>query len=131
MERYYSVAIVTLLCGLVIFAMALTVARTHGKTGILAPTMTGDPLLERAVRAHTNTLEWLLIFLPAMWLFAIYWSAGWAAGFGVLWLIGRVAYFVGYISEPKKRYPGFFIQAIATFVLLLGALGRIVYLALT
>jgi hypothetical protein len=65
-----------------------------------------------------------------MWLFAIYWSAGWAAGFGVLWLIGRVAYFVGYISEPKKRYPGFFIQAVATFVLLLGALGRIVYLAL-
>jgi uncharacterized membrane protein YecN with MAPEG domain len=130
MERYYSVAIVTLLCGLVLFAMALNVASTHSKTGILAPTMTGDPLLERAVRAHMNTLEWLLIFLPAMWLFAIYWSAGWAAGFGVLWLIGRVAYFVGYISEPKKRYPGFFIQAVATFVLLLGALGRIVYLAL-
>jgi uncharacterized membrane protein YecN with MAPEG domain len=130
MERYYSVAIVTLLCGLVLFAMALNVASTHSKTGILAPTMTGDPLLERAVRAHMNTLEWLLIFLPARWLFAIYWSAGWAAGFGVLWLIGRVAYFVGYISEPKKRYPGFFIQAVATFVLLLGALGRIVYLAL-
>jgi uncharacterized membrane protein YecN with MAPEG domain len=131
MERYYSVAIVTLLCGLVLFAMALNVASTHSKTGILAPTMTGDPLLERAVRAHMNTLEWLLIFLPAMWLFAIYWSAGWAAGFGVLWLIGRVAYFVGYISEPKRRYPGFFIQAVATFVLLFGALGRIVYLAST
>lgn len=128
MERYYPVAIVTLLCGLVTFGMALTVAKTHSKTGILAPTMTGDPLLERAIRAHTNTLEWLPIFLPALWLFAIYWSATWAAGFGVLWLIGRVAYFVGYLSAPLKRYPGFFIQVAATFALLLGALGRIVYL---
>ena len=131
MERYYPVAIVTLLCGLLIFAMALTVARTHSKTGILAPAMTGDPLLERAIRAHSNTLEWLPIFLPAMWLFAIYWSATWAAGLGLLWLVGRVAYFVGYLSAPLKRYPGFFTQAVATFALLLGALGRVAYLALS
>lgn len=130
MARYYAVAVVTLLCGLVIFGMALTVARTHSKTGILAPTMTGDPLLERAVRAHSNTLEWLPIFLPSMWLFAIYWSAAWAAGLGALWLIGRIAYFAGYLSDPMKRYAGFLIQAVATFVLLFGALGRILYLAM-
>ncbi|CDX11570.1 Membrane-associated protein in eicosanoid and glutathione metabolism (MAPEG) [Mesorhizobium sp. ORS 3324] len=131
MEQYYPVAIVTLLCGLTIFGMALTVARTHSRTGILAPTMTGDPLLERAVRAHLNTIEWLPIFLPAMWLFAIYWSPRWAAGLGLLWLIGRIAYFAGYLSEPLKRYPGFFIQSITCFVLLFGALGRIVYLWLS
>lgn len=128
MERYYAVAVVTLLCSLVVFAMALTVARTHGKTGILAPAMTGDPLLERVIRAHSNTLEWLPIFLPSMWLFAIYWSPAWAAALGLLWLAGRIAYFVGYLSAPLKRYPGFFIQAIATFALLFGALGRILYL---
>jgi len=128
-ERYYLVAIVTLLCGLLLFGMALTVARTHSKTGILAPAMTGHPLLEQAVRAHSNTLEWLPIFLPAMWLFAIYWSATWAAGLGFLWLIGRIIYFVGYLSGPTKRYPGFLIQTIAALALLLGALGRIIYLA--
>jgi len=111
--------------------MALTVARTHSKTGILAPAMTGDPLLERAVRAHTNSLEWLPVFLPSMWLFAIYWSAWWAAAFGALWIIGRIVYFVGYLEAPTKRYPGFLIQVVATFALLLGALGRIVYLWLT
>ena len=26
------------------------------------------------MRAHYNTLEWLPIFLPSMWLFAIYWN---------------------------------------------------------
>jgi glutathione S-transferase len=91
--------------------------------------MTGDPRLERAFRAHLNTIEWTPLFLPSMWLFAIYWNPSWAAALGALWLIGRIAYFVGYISDPNKRFPGFFIQAIATFALLLGALGRILYLA--
>lgn len=128
MERYYGVAVITLLCGIAVFAMALTVARTHKTTGILAPTMTGDPRLERVIRAHSNTLEWIPIFLPSMWLFAIYWSAMWAAVLGLLWLVGRIAYFLGYLSAPMRRYPGFFIQAFAAFALLLGALSRIVYL---
>ncbi|MBN9035506.1 MAG: MAPEG family protein [Rhizobiales bacterium] len=128
MEQYYPVAVVTLLCALMIFGMALMVARTHSRTGILAPAMTGHPSLERAIRAHSNTLEWLPIFLPSMWLFAIYWSPAWAAAFGLLWMVGRIAYFAGYVTEPMKRYPGFFIQAVATFALLLGALGRILWL---
>jgi uncharacterized membrane protein YecN with MAPEG domain len=124
-ETYYSVAVVTLLCSLAVFVMALTVARTHKVTGILAPAMTGDPKLERAVRAHSNTLEWIPVFLPSLWLFAIYCSPAWAAVLGVLWLVGRVAYFVGYLSAPLRRYPGFFIQAAAALILLFGALGRI------
>ena len=128
MELYYPVAIVTLLAGLMCFGMALTVARAHAKTGILAPTMTGDPYLERCVRAHTNTLEWIAIFLPALWLFAVYWSPAWAAAIGGLWILGRIVYFVGYRSAPRKRLPGFFIQGTAVFALSLGALGRIVYL---
>lgn len=63
-----------------------------------------------------------------MWLFAIYWNASWAAALGLLWVIGRISYFIGYLSAPLKRYPGFFIQAVAAFALLLGALGRILYL---
>ncbi|RUW89163.1 MAPEG family protein [Mesorhizobium sp. M7A.F.Ca.US.010.02.1.1] len=128
MERYFSVAIVTLLCSLMIFGMALTVARTHKRTGILAPIMTGDPLLERTIRAHSNSIEWLPIFLPSMWLFAVYWSAPWAAALGLLWIMGRIAYFIGYLSAPLKRYPGFFIQSLAAFALLFGALGRIIFL---
>ena len=128
MDHYYTVAAVTLLCGLTVFGMALAVANAHKKTGILAPAMTGHPTLERAVRAHSNTLEWIPIFLPAMWLFAIYWSPAWASALGLLWLVGRVAYFIGYVRAPQSRYPGFFIQSAAALVLLLGALGRILYL---
>ncbi|MEH2513105.1 glutathione S-transferase [Nitrobacteraceae bacterium AZCC 1564] len=128
MERYYFVSFVTLLAGVMTFGMSVAVARAHTKTGILAPAMTGHPRLERAVRAHANTLEWMPIFLPALWLFAIYWSAVWAAWLGLVWIVGRIVYFAGYLSAPEKRAPGFFIQAMATFALLLGALGRIIYL---
>jgi uncharacterized membrane protein YecN with MAPEG domain len=131
MQAYYGVALVTLVTSLVYFGMALTVAHTHSKTGILAPAMTGDPLLERTIRAHTNTLEWIPIFLPSMWLLAVYWSPLWATVLGAVWIVGRIVYFLGYRIAPEKRFPGFFIQSSAAFALLLGALGRIIYLMAT
>ncbi len=131
MQAYYYPAIVTLLVALVYFSMALTVARTHQRTGILAPTMTGDPVLERTCRAHINMLEWMPIALPSMWLLAIYWSPAVAALLGLVWIVGRIIYFIGYVSEATKRFPGFFIQSTAAFVMLFGALGRIVYLMVT
>lgn len=128
MQAYYSVAITTLIAGLVYFGMALTVARAHAKVGIPAPAMTGDAYLERCVRAHTNTLEWMPIFLPAMWLFAIYWNPLWASIIGAVWIVGRIVYFLGYRADARRRFPGFLIQSIAVFTLAIGALGRIVYL---
>lgn len=128
MQGYYWVAIVTLLAGLLCFGMALTVARAHSKSGILAPAMTGDAYLERCIRAHLNTLEWTPIFLPALWLFAVYWSPMWAAIIGAVWIFGRILYFLGYVAAPQKRFPGFFVQSIAVFALSLGALGRVAYL---
>lgn len=104
MEQYFPVAVVTLLSGLLLFVMAITVARTHRRTGILAPTMTGHPDLERAVRAHYNTLEWMPIFLPSMWLFAIYWSPVWAAGLGMLWLAGRTP--ISSATSPPRQGGG-------------------------
>lgn len=125
------VAIVTLLALLVYFWMSLGVARARGKTGIQPPATTGDPLLERTHRAHVNTLEWLPIFLPSMWLFALYWDANIAAGVGLVWIVGRIAYFKGYVAEASKRSIGFLIQFLACAVLLFGALGRIIYLLAT
>ena len=127
MPSHAYVAIVTLLALLTYVWMGLMVGRARGKTGIQAPAMTGDPLLERHIRAHYNTLEWLPIFLVPLWLFAIYWSDLVAALVGVVWIVGRVIYQMGYVADPKKRELGFFIQAIACAVLLFGALGRLVY----
>jgi uncharacterized membrane protein YecN with MAPEG domain len=126
MEHRWT-AIVTLLTLLVYFWMSVQVGRARGKSGINAPAMTGDPLLERAVRVHYNTLEWLPIFLPSLWLFAIYWNELVAAGLGVVWIIGRLIYSAGYMADPAKRSTGFLIQTLAGAVLLFGALGKIAY----
>lgn len=126
MEHRWT-AVVTLLALLVYFWMSLQVARTRGKSGIHPPAMTGDPLLERAVRVQSNTLEWLPIFLVSLWLFAIYWNELVAAGMGVVWIIGRLVYSFGYIADPAKRSTGFLIQLLACAILLFGALGKIVY----
>jgi uncharacterized membrane protein YecN with MAPEG domain len=126
MEHRWT-AVVTLLALLVYFWMSLQVARARGKSGIQPPAMTGDPLLERAVRVQSNTLEWLPIFLASLWLFAIYWNELVAAGFGIVWIIGRLFYSAGYMADPAKRSTGFLIQFLACAVLLCGALGKIVY----
>jgi uncharacterized membrane protein YecN with MAPEG domain len=92
MQDYGYVAIVSLLALLAYFWMGLQVGRARAKSGIAAPAMTGDPVLERTIRAHYNTLEWLPLFLAPLWLFAIYWSAQVAAAVGLVWIIGRVVF---------------------------------------
>ena len=128
---YHLTAIVTLLALLVYFWMATRVAAARRLTGIRPPAMSGDARLERTLRAHANTLEWLAIFLPSLWLFALYWSDPAAALVGAVWIVGRIIYFLGYVADAARRLPGFFIQACATAILLLGALGRIIHVMLT
>jgi glutathione S-transferase len=128
METYYLVALVTLISTIVYAGMAMLVSRAHTLTGLKPPAMTGDPFLERSIRAHSNTMEWMPIFLPSMWLYAIYWSPTWAAFLGCVWIIGRIAYFIGYRKAAEMRLPGFFIQVMAALILVFGALGRVVFL---
>lgn len=131
MQSHAYVAIVTLVALLVYFWMGMGVAGARRKSGISAPAMTGDPILERAVRVQANTLEWLPIFLPSLWLFHFFWveqdpNSYIAASLGFVWIIGRVLYARGYIKDPGKRELGFLIQTLAAAVLLFGALGKAV-----
>lgn len=120
-------ALVSIIALLVYFAMGLKVAMARGKSGIEPPAMTGEPMLERAIRVHSNTLEWLPLFLAGLWLFAIYWDERVAAGLGVVWIVGRLIYAAGYMADPAKRSTGFLIQMLAGAILLFGALGKIAY----
>ena len=131
MQPHSWVALVTLVAILVYVWMGLRVGAARGKSGIAAPAMTGDPILERHIRVQANTLEWLPIFLAGLWLFAIYWNDLIAAGLGVVWIVGRILYAVGYVADPAKREAGFMIQALAAAVLVFGALGRIVWVLAT
>ena len=131
MQSHGYVAIVTLLALLAYLWMASRVAQARRKSGIEAPAMTGDPGLERAVRVQANTLEWLPVFLPSLWLFALYWNDLAAAGLGLIWILGRILYALGYAADPARRSLGFVVQALATAGLLFGALGRAIWVVAT
>ena len=128
MQSHTLVAIVTILALLLYFVMSLRVGQGRSKYGVAAPAITGNPDFERLYRVQANTLEWLPIFLASLWLFALYWDERVAAGVGVVWIIGRYLYMTGYAREASARSMGFGIQAMATGVLLFGALGRIVWI---
>lgn len=123
---YHLTALVTLLAIAFYFFTSVNVSRSRMKTGIKVPAMSGHPDFERAFRIQMNTLEWMPIFLPSLWLFAIYISDVGAAAIGAVWIVGRIVYFIGYSQAAAKRGPGFAIQAIAAIALWAGALGAVV-----
>jgi glutathione S-transferase len=121
------VAIVTILVLLFYFWTGLTVGRMRGRHKIDAPAMIGHPEFERAVRVQMNTLEWIVIFLPAMWLCAAYVNPLFAAALGVIWIVGRYLYMQGYLTDPTARSLGFLSQRGATAVALFaGLIGAVV-----
>jgi glutathione S-transferase len=124
---YHFTALVTLLALMFYFYTSMGVAQARTKFGIKAPAISGNPDFERVFRVQMNTLEWLPIFLPSMWLFAVYVSDGIAAALGLVWIAGRVFYMLGYTAAAPKRSPGFFIQSLATAALLFGSLGMILW----
>lgn len=119
-------AFVTILAVLAYFSTGFLVAKARARFGVKAPATTGHPDFERVFRAQMNTLEWMPIFLPLMWLCALFLSDRIAAGIGLIWIAGRIAYVVGYSREAKKREMGFMIQSMACLALLIGALWGIV-----
>jgi glutathione S-transferase len=119
-------AIVTLLAVLFYFFIATRVPVARRKFDVKLPAITGPPDFERVFRVHMNTLEWMPIFLPLLWLCAIYFSDGAAALLGLVWIAGRAFYYVGYTQAVEKRVPGFFVQALACVLLLVGAVAGVV-----
>jgi glutathione S-transferase len=92
---YNLTALVTCLALLMYFLFGFRVGKARGTYGINAPAISGNPDFERVFRAHMNTLEWMPIFLPALWLFAIYVSDAVAAALGIVWIVGRILYMTG------------------------------------
>jgi glutathione S-transferase len=124
---YYFTALVTCLAILFYFFTSLRVGKARGTFGIKAPAISGNADFERLFRVQMNTLEWMPIFLPSLWLFAIYISDWLAAVIGLVWIAGRILYMTGYSQAAEKRERGFGIQAAAAGILWLGALGAIVW----
>lgn len=114
-------ALTTLVALLVYFAVTTNVGLARARYKIAAPAVSGHPDFDRAYRVQMNTLEQLVLFLPSLWLFALFLSPIWASVFGAVWIIGRVLYAIGYYRAAEKRSAGFGLAFAGFAPLWLGA----------
>jgi uncharacterized membrane protein YecN with MAPEG domain len=122
MDSLLYPSFITMASLLVYYVLTLNVGRARAKYQIKPPQTTGNPNFERVLRVQQNTIEQMLLFLPALWIFSIYVSAIWGAALGGIWIIGRIVYAIGYYQAAEKRGLGFGITSLSTLALLVGAL---------
>jgi glutathione S-transferase len=116
------VIIVVVLALLQFLWFGIAVGRARSRYNIPAPASSGNDLFDRHYRVQMNTLEQLILFLPALWLFGSLVDSRWAAGLGVVYLIGRFIYAASYVSDPKKRGLGFMLTSMPSLIMLVGVL---------
>ena len=124
------VELVTVLALLQFLYFGMLVGRARDRLGVKAPATTGNEIFERYLRVQMNTLELLVLFLPALWLATAHLAAPWLGVLGTIYLIGRFIYLRAYVAEPSKRSLGFGLSALPILVLLatdlVGAVARLV-----
>ena len=99
----------TLLIVLLMFGTAWNVGHKRGKYGVKAPAVSGHEQFERAYRIQMNTIEWALIFLPTLWIFAAFVSDRYATWAGLVGLAGRIWYAMAYQRDPAARGGGYLL----------------------
>ena len=117
-----ATVIVTFLALAQYVLFGVQVGSMRGKYGIKAPATTGHPEFERMNRVHGNTMEQLVVFLPALWIHAMYANPLWGAGIGLVFIVGRFVYRAEYLKDPASRGTGFLLSFIPSAVLLVWAL---------
>jgi uncharacterized MAPEG superfamily protein len=98
------------------------VALGRGKFGVKAPATSGNPTWERIYRVQQNTMEQLVLFIPAAIAFSVYVSDRWVLLPGLLFLVDRQLYSWEYVKDPDSRTPGMAISLLSNLALVIGAL---------
>jgi glutathione S-transferase len=119
--------IITMLAIIEYIYFGMKVGKARGEYGIAAPAVTGHDMFERHYRVQMNTLEQIVIFLPALWAFGHYVNHYAAALFGLIYLFGRMIYAIKYIEEPSKRGVGMMMTMIPSMLMIMGGLLGAVY----
>ena len=101
---------------------SIQVGSFRGKYGVSAPAISGAPEFERMFRVQQNTMEQLVVFLPALWIFGHLVKPTYAAGFGLVYIVGRFMYRAEYLKDPASRSPGFTLSFLPSAVMLVWSL---------
>ena len=110
----HLVAIDTLLAVLITFLASGRVSQMRMKHGIHGPATVGHPDFERAFRAHLNTVENMILYIPLLWMAAFFYGGQLPFWVGLVWIVGRGLYIIGYATnDTRKRGPGALLSYIS------------------
>jgi glutathione S-transferase len=112
-----------------VFALIVGIAR--GRFNVPAPATSGHPTFERLFRVHQNSLEMLIAFIPAVWLYGWWVSQTWATVLGSVFIVARILYAVQYVKDPKTREIGAGLSFLIILFLIVGDLYGVLRLALS
>ncbi len=116
------VTIVVLLALIEYLYFTVAVGRARGRHSVSAPAVTGDENFERIHRVQQNTLEQLVVFVPAMFAAGYYASPGFTVVVGLAFVVSRFLYFKRYIADPEKRGIGMVGTLVANVLLVAAGL---------
>jgi glutathione S-transferase len=124
--EYPVIIILLALIQYLLFGLRTGISR--GKYNVLPPKTTGHETWERMFRVHQNTLEQLIVFIPALLAFSYYISAQWSLVPGIGFLIARQVYSYKYIQNPPTRTfpPSFLINVIMVLATLVAVIVSLV-----
>lgn len=126
------VVFVVMLALLQYIFFAVQVGNARVRYNVKAPAMSGHAVFERHLRVQMNTLELLVIFIPAAFSYAfLAENLGWyggevAAALGVVYLVGRGIYAKSYVQDPAQRKLGFLLSIGPCIALIAGALVAVI-----
>ena len=113
-----AVVIVTVLALVQYMYFGIQVGAAREKYGVKAPATSGNEQFERINRVHLNTLEQLMVLIPALWMYAHFVNPLWGAGIGAVYIIGRFIYSSEYTKDPATRTIGFMLSFLPSAVML-------------
>lgn len=116
-----ALCLISLVMLLVYFWTGILVGRARGRLGVKAPATEGPDEFNRIFRAHVNTLEQLVLGLPAFWILAQITRTQYAVGLAAVWVVGRVLYVLSYSAAAEKRSLGFTLTVLPTLVAIVWA----------
>jgi glutathione S-transferase len=122
MANLYWSTLIMVLAVVEVVVLGFLVGRGRATYGVPAPATTGHPTWERLNRAHQNSLEQLVVFLPLFFVYCIHVGVKTGILLGVIYLIARIIYAVGYVRDPARRAAGAFITFFVDVWLAVGSI---------
>jgi len=120
------VALVQVLAAIELIVFGFLVGRGRARYNVPAPATSGHPTWERLNRVHANSVEQFVIFTPLLWTFAVHVGQRGALMLGVVYVIARIVYAVGYTQAAERRTLGAALTAAVQSVLAVGAVTGII-----